>query len=190
MQITNIVCKADVKLPVERQFYGKYRGNTIHLTKSGATLFLTKNQEEIICDINFGSDLSEFLTQKFREPLRITPRISQFTGARTFKREKNTVTDLLRNLDEKCAISKLFVYQGKHCITLYTSNQLSSLLWKRGSIDKIHFVSLLFKANEGKITGKIQVGRCGLEYFTTYIVTDFGKKTLAFIEVLEQQQIT
>lgn len=188
MQVTNIVCKVDVELAVESQHCAIYRGNTITLSKSGLTIFLTQDQEEIICKGNFSEDLSDFLSREFGKTIHVTPRISQLTGARTFKKQRNTVTDLLRNLDEKCSISKLFVYQGKHAITLYQRDKLSPLLWQRGSIDRIHFVCLLFKANEGKITGKIQAGRCGKEYFTTFIVTEFGEKSREFLNVLSEQQ--
>ena len=188
MQVTNIVCKVDAKLPVEIQRCAIYRGNTITLTKSGLTIFLTQDQEEILCQGNFSENLSNFLTLELGESIRVTPRISQLTGARTFRKERNTVTDLLRNLDEKCSISKLFVYQGKHAITLYQREKLAPLLWQRGSIDRIHFVSLLFKANEEKITGKIQVGRCRQEYFTTFIITEFGKKSREFLSTLGEQR--
>ena len=70
MQVTNIVCKVDVELAVKSQHCAKYRGNTIALSKSGLTLFLTQNQEEIICQGNFGEDLSDFLTQEFGKTVR------------------------------------------------------------------------------------------------------------------------
>jgi hypothetical protein len=185
MQINNIVCRISAPFGFIPKDERKkiYRDNVIYFTSIDATIFIKHNIETIFEKVNFAQDLSEHVSNTFEKDFQVTPLIIQLVGSRTFRKRQNTVTDLLRNIDQQCRISRIYLHHTVHDVTPIDLN----LLWKRGAIDRMHFQFIIFKAAENKITGKIQ-GVSGCEIFTTFVLGGFGKAAQHLVEALEEEK--
>lgn len=185
MQVNNVVCRCEkVQLSGKSKDILDYRGNRTQIGTSTVTIWVgRKHIKEIFFDINFAEDLSLALSEYLGTEIKVCPRISNVHGSKTFnfQRTGKQLKEFVSQVNKISQIEEIRMSQEQN---VFSPIPLESI-WADETWEA-NFIGVSLKANGGKLTCKIQIGKDKTKYLGTFIVSEFGLVAQRFNQLLER----
>ena len=186
LKINNIICKGIVKHKLKNislksktiQFYG----NTLTLTKSNYTLYLTKDIRELIVNRNLHNHLKYRIECEYNGAIDgLDVEVTNIHHSGTLHHNASSlISSFLPELNAQFSIEEIEITQEQN---IPSKTSLKAIL----QADNLNFLSLKLILAKHKATLKLQINKQKTKTTATLIISEFNEDTLNLVEFLDKQ---